>query len=375
MAAQTQVLGTFELLENILLHLPLRDLLLSQRINKECYDVVQKSTVIHRALWWKASAGLVQGEFHCKYEPDDEFEFGKFVFIDKSRERVGVPLLNPFIQPRLLEERPIGWAARDLVEDDSLVFWGDAHGKCVMRVACYPEQPGSPRRKTNSLAKMQLAHPPLGMLKILEDLDDEDEDETEFTHWEMGVTHGQLHQSCASDSRRALQEAGLEVPGGQSKTMEVQAVLKKIAGAHKWMTVDGTVDSITGHQMLAELSKDTKYAERTRLRAAGTFQECGKIGSGRPNEGGFEGRDSALASNGFVDHDQDAEGKASISHKDTDSEGFDQEYWGEISLRTSREDGWHSEAHVARRRAEIAKLREWSRRLSLKPLQQADDKE
>lgn len=39
----TQVLGTYELLEEILLHLPLGQLLLAQRVNKTFRDVIRDS--------------------------------------------------------------------------------------------------------------------------------------------------------------------------------------------------------------------------------------------------------------------------------------------------------------------------------------------
>ena len=53
MAAASQVGNTYELLENILLHLPLRQLLLAQKVNKKFHAVIQDSLQINQALFWK----------------------------------------------------------------------------------------------------------------------------------------------------------------------------------------------------------------------------------------------------------------------------------------------------------------------------------
>lgn len=45
------VLNNYELLERLLLHLPLRDLLLAKRIKRACADVIERSEAIRRALF------------------------------------------------------------------------------------------------------------------------------------------------------------------------------------------------------------------------------------------------------------------------------------------------------------------------------------
>ena len=55
MASASTVWSTYELLEQILLHLPLRALLLAQRGNKASLDVIGRSQSIQRALWLEAS--------------------------------------------------------------------------------------------------------------------------------------------------------------------------------------------------------------------------------------------------------------------------------------------------------------------------------
>lgn len=54
--AAAQVLATYELLEDILLHLPLRQLLLSQRVNTGFRDVIRRSDKINRALFFTQEA-------------------------------------------------------------------------------------------------------------------------------------------------------------------------------------------------------------------------------------------------------------------------------------------------------------------------------
>jgi len=49
--ASGAVFGTYELLERILLHLPVKDLVLSQRVTKGWRDLVQRSHGIRQALF------------------------------------------------------------------------------------------------------------------------------------------------------------------------------------------------------------------------------------------------------------------------------------------------------------------------------------
>ena len=51
MATATQVFATYELLEGVLHHLPTRDLLLAQRVNRDFRDVITRSHKLQRALF------------------------------------------------------------------------------------------------------------------------------------------------------------------------------------------------------------------------------------------------------------------------------------------------------------------------------------
>lgn len=51
MAASVQVFGTYELLEDVLLHLPLFDLLLAERVSKEFQSIIKRSQKIGQVLF------------------------------------------------------------------------------------------------------------------------------------------------------------------------------------------------------------------------------------------------------------------------------------------------------------------------------------
>lgn len=57
MTAQTRVLNTTELLENILVCLPIRDLLFVQRTSKYWHNVIRYSIKLQRALFFESDKG------------------------------------------------------------------------------------------------------------------------------------------------------------------------------------------------------------------------------------------------------------------------------------------------------------------------------
>lgn len=95
-APAAKVFGAFELLENILLCLPLRSLLLSQRINKACFDVVHGSPDIRRALFWEASSTSLCHHWDVSDEGEvvGDLEFRTY---DDEWGKVGPPFMNPFL--------------------------------------------------------------------------------------------------------------------------------------------------------------------------------------------------------------------------------------------------------------------------------------
>lgn len=91
--ASTSVLDTYELLERILLHLPLRTLVLSQRVNKAWSDVFHRSQGIQCACFLKAASSPL----NLREQPaKEDREFGPLQYVDDKGELAGPPILNPF---------------------------------------------------------------------------------------------------------------------------------------------------------------------------------------------------------------------------------------------------------------------------------------
>ena len=64
MAATRQVLGTAELLEAILLHLPIRDAILVQQLCKNWFDAITSSIELQRALFLRPTKSLGKDQVH-----------------------------------------------------------------------------------------------------------------------------------------------------------------------------------------------------------------------------------------------------------------------------------------------------------------------
>lgn len=92
--ASAKVLGSFELLENILLFLPLRSLLLSQKVNKACFDVVQGSPDIRRALFWETNSSPL---FHYWQPQEDDEVVLEFRHSADEDTKADPPFVNPFM--------------------------------------------------------------------------------------------------------------------------------------------------------------------------------------------------------------------------------------------------------------------------------------
>lgn len=105
--ASTKVLETYELLERVLLHLPLRTLLLSRRVNTSFERVAKRSKSIRQALFLEASSeGPIvanldhfrfSSSFHGVPQPPcfDRRGISTEWQLEQSKEVV-IPLLNPF---------------------------------------------------------------------------------------------------------------------------------------------------------------------------------------------------------------------------------------------------------------------------------------
>ena len=92
MAASAKVFDTYELLEDILLHVPLRQLLLVQRVSKTFRQLAQNSLKIQKALFLTPATK--------KTAEIDEGERENFIGVWAQPEDDSVPviLLNPFLE-------------------------------------------------------------------------------------------------------------------------------------------------------------------------------------------------------------------------------------------------------------------------------------
>lgn len=95
--AAVQVFATYELLENILMHLPLRSLLLAQRVDISFRDLIWRSANINRALFFTPATS----QSIDWYRPEDA-QPGREVcyqgeWKSEADGKTVQPLLNPFL--------------------------------------------------------------------------------------------------------------------------------------------------------------------------------------------------------------------------------------------------------------------------------------
>ncbi|CAJ2510013.1 Uu.00g059130.m01.CDS01 [Anthostomella pinea] len=103
MATAAEVFAVYELLERILLHLPLRDLLVSQRINKDCFKIVRRSSGIKKALFLKASTTeyMARGSIYVRIAAKSTTSRCSLVMTGDDQRGVicpsaNLPVFNPF---------------------------------------------------------------------------------------------------------------------------------------------------------------------------------------------------------------------------------------------------------------------------------------
>lgn len=88
--ACAKVFGNYELIEQLLLSLPLRQILLARRVNKACDDVVSRSQAIQRALLLRPSAKVVTPEV------DWDEKYG-YAWKEQGDAKAKTLLINPFL--------------------------------------------------------------------------------------------------------------------------------------------------------------------------------------------------------------------------------------------------------------------------------------
>lgn len=129
--------------------------------------------------------------------------------------------------------------------------------------ACRRERPGV-TLAVESRDKMLMTHPPVGKLEL------EDKDDTHETviGSDKGTTLGELFQYGSSTWKGKYRGLLKEVKRGTSKCEEVAPAVYFLDQAASWKRLDGGVDGITGHEMLAifnaepeELNTDESESE------------------------------------------------------------------------------------------------------------------
>lgn len=92
--ASAAVFGTYELLEQILLHLPVKDLLLSQGVAKGWHDMVQRSQGARRALF--SDDSFTVGAYYTERHGPWHMDCGTGVHAEHALRPLINPLLNDF---------------------------------------------------------------------------------------------------------------------------------------------------------------------------------------------------------------------------------------------------------------------------------------
>lgn len=103
-------LGTYELLENILLYLPLTDLLLAQRVNKDWRAVVDRSERILQALFFRTAHDAL---LSCSFDKQNMLNF-TCTNPTPANSSSPKPTLNPLITGFLVA--PTIWSERLLYD-------------------------------------------------------------------------------------------------------------------------------------------------------------------------------------------------------------------------------------------------------------------
>lgn len=91
--AMARVFGTYELLERILLHLPLRQLLFAQKISKHICDVIRGSDGIQKVLFLRP----VAPEVYPSREPREDGRGTITVWRTLGTQKNTRPLVNPWL--------------------------------------------------------------------------------------------------------------------------------------------------------------------------------------------------------------------------------------------------------------------------------------
>ncbi|PIA99196.1 hypothetical protein CB0940_03698 [Cercospora beticola] len=244
-----------ELLENIIMHLPLRDILLCQRVGTQFRNLVQGSSTIKKTLFLEPATSDM-AELCFGVPSNFRNTIVKHVRIEhwktSTKGEIVWPLLNPFLVSQFETEKrawkfaaldvlaspPFDAEVRPLMKLDSSFF--DSHES---RAADTEDSGAStaPQLTAKSLPPMLITHPPSRSLTAWERPDNIVED-TADEYSRVGVRFDALLKA-ASTERTAVERIFL--PRGTD-----------LAGAYHWRVLpESALDRVTGWEMLAVLNK------------------------------------------------------------------------------------------------------------------------
>ncbi|KAK3638542.1 hypothetical protein LTR56_013014 [Elasticomyces elasticus] len=268
MTAAATVLQVAELRQIILLHLPLRQLLLARRVSKDFAASIADRKV-QKALWLEAAS-----EDHIIYLPNQGArtrprENGMWASAEEPACRI-TPIVNPFIPllPRNnthdLSLHAKQWY-KNRVEGiscnlgETIAFEAAADVSYrwpyrILKVLVPPKRavlstasganvwtcpPLLATDKTSSFAHMQVTHPPIALVTM------------------KGASGGEKVIKPLSGSKTIEVGGLLDEACALAQKRRAESVL--VAGALRWTSIDVIVDEITGWEMLALLRGSLDY--------------------------------------------------------------------------------------------------------------------
>ncbi|KAK5120101.1 hypothetical protein LTR85_006582 [Meristemomyces frigidus] len=266
MSTAQQVCETYELLERILLHLPLRDLLLSQRICTSFRDLVRRSQNINRALFFSPAKDSVQWH-RVSYNSKDHEIQGSEGWKARKEDTATELMLNPFIavtsnlshnwRHRWTALEDYGNRLKDIYfrDGEEIGFGFHPPQASMYKVQkCYTFVCEEGERNINELlqssggsfADMLLSYPPSRKLAIWYECEESrlvHSDEVAENSEDEGVRFRGFLKVVGAMT--AVQRYDLEViPDGDTRN-QVQ-----VDGGKQWWLCPWNVDSITGWEML-----------------------------------------------------------------------------------------------------------------------------
>ncbi|KAK4550607.1 hypothetical protein LTR36_000186 [Oleoguttula mirabilis] len=273
MTAARRVFDTYELLENVLLHLPLRQLLLAQRISTSFRDLIWRSATINRALFFTpATAETVErycydlDHDHSQSQPDICDEPDEGIWMTAPGPDAVSPLLNPFLpvhnmandaavqqhtvansrSPDTVEDSTIG--RRWFFDCDEGIAFSDPPRRFYCDFWFADDRVKTMERSEGSFKDMLVTHPPCRKVEVMRNTyrlpsSDDEPQHLEVDGDEAGVYFGDFLVAASQVTVNRHHNSSLVF--GHRGTHSAEVV-----GGELWQRCPKSVDEITGWEML-----------------------------------------------------------------------------------------------------------------------------